>query len=357
LVLEEEIGDLYYHRQNFEKPLKTEGGEGIKYGEFKLSSFKVLKSPLRRVINIQGDYYSLRWPYRLLHKLNPILWRHKFISFTKRIVVYNEIPRIDFLTIIKNQHPQLRIRVKFSTDINSPQYQSESQFGVVTRPTNQYYVNPKKEWAEKPCGVYPSLNWIDYSDRKKGLTLINQGLPAHEIRDGNIYLTLLRSIEMLSSDGSTGPAVPTPDAQEFKTYSFYYSLFPHQKNWKSANSFKPAQEFNNKLIGFQLPRSKKSPGGTGEKALPSRASFLEIKPENLVLAAFKKAEDSAAVILRFFETKGEKTTGEIKFFKKIKEAKLINLLEEEEKEIKIEGDKKIRIEVKPFEIVSLKTKF
>jgi alpha-mannosidase len=224
---------------------------------------------------------------------------------------------------------------------------------VVTRPTNQYYFS-SKNWVEKPSGIYPALNWIDYSDEEKGLTIINRGLPAHEIRDGNIYLTLLRSVEMLSSDGVTGPAVPTPDAQEFKNYSFYYSLFPHQKNWKESNCFKPAQEFNNDLIGFQLPLIEK-----GRKTLPSQCSFLEIKPKSLILTAFKKAEDSGEIILRLFETKGEKTQGEINLFKEPQAVEAVNLLEEkgnESEKIKI-GNKKIRLEVKPFEIITLKINF
>jgi alpha-mannosidase len=93
--------------------------------------------------------------------------------------------------------------------------------------------------------------------------------------------------------------------------------------------------------------------------LPYRFSFVEIKPENLILVAFKKAEDSDEVILRFFETKGERTGGEITLFREPFSVKMANLLEEEEKpdrEIKTRG-RKIRLQVKPFEIVSLKIKF
>jgi alpha-mannosidase len=282
------------------------------------------------------------------------MWRHKYLSLQKKIFIYNEIPRIDFVTNIDNQHPQVRIRTKFSTRINSPRYQSETQFGVIARSVNQYYVNPKRRWVEKPSGVYPALNWVDYSDKEKGVTLINKGLPAHEVRDGNIYLTLLRSILMLASDGVIGPAIPTPDAQEFKNYTFEYSLFPHRKGWKEANSFKPAYEFNYGLAGFQLPLERRRGN------LPYRFSFVEIKPDNLILVAFKKAEDSDEVILRFFETKGERASGEITLFREPTSVKMVNLLEEEmkpDREIKTTRGRKIRLRVKPFEIVSLKIKF
>ena len=105
---------------------------------------------------------------------------------------------------------------------------------------------------------------------------------------------------MLSSDGETGPAIPTPDAQEFKTYQFEYSLFPHKKDWKGANSFKPAYEFNQELIGLQIPAE---PVGKARN-LPAQLTFIELEPDNLILVALKKSEDTDESVLRFFESNG-----------------------------------------------------
>jgi alpha-mannosidase len=155
---------------------------------------------------------------------------------------------------------------------------------------------------------------------------------------------------MLSADGVTGPAIPTPDAQEFKTYTFEYSLFPHRKGWKESNAFKPAYEFNCNLVSFQLPVVR------GIKTFPYQTSFVDVKPDNLILVAFKKAEGGNEVILRFFETKGERTKGEIFLFKQPSSVKKANLLEEEQEEIKHRG-RIVRLEVKAFEIVTLKIRF
>jgi alpha-mannosidase len=242
------------------------------------------------------------------------------------------------------------MRMKFSTAISSPEYTSETQFGVINRRVNQHYSKPKGKWVEKPSGIFPALNWIDYSDKDKGVTLINKGLPAHEVRDGSLYVTLLRSVLMLSTDGVTGPAVPTPDAQELKRILFEYSLFPHKKGWKESNAFKPSYEFNHGLKGFQLPMVR------GKRTLHYHYSFVEIKPENLILVTFKKAEDSRDIILRFFETKGQRTQGEIILFKEPKSVKTVNLLEEDGEVLKHRG-RIIKLKVKPFEIVSLKITF
>ncbi len=46
LYLEEELGNLYYHRENLGL-LKSETGKGVKYGAFKADNFTVSKGKLR----------------------------------------------------------------------------------------------------------------------------------------------------------------------------------------------------------------------------------------------------------------------------------------------------------------------
>jgi alpha-mannosidase len=357
LVLEEETGDLYYHRQELCIPLKTETGEGVKYGSFRLKNFKIQKSPLRRVINVETDYFSLRWPYRLTEKMEPRIWRHKFFECVKKIVVYKGIPRIDFITTVVDKHPRERLRVKFSTNIKAADYVCGSQFGAVYRPRSDIQCPPSQEgeegetWVEETRGVYPSQKWLDYSDGEKGLTVIHHGIPENEIRDGDIYLTLLRSVSILSSNGKAGPAVPVPDAREMKKYTFRYAIYPHEGDWRDAESYKHALEFNIDLDTMQLPKGIK---------MPSKRSFLKIEPTTVILSALKRAEDEDGVILRFYETKGEEADAEITLFKAPTEVKVVNMLEEEDaelaKEVKQEG-KSIILTVNPFEIVTLRLKF
>ena len=118
LNVEEELGDLYYHRENLGL-LKSESGKGVKYGAFKADNFRVLKRKLRSYITLDSNYYALRWPYRLTDKLKPILFRHKYIEIKKEIIVYDELSRIDFITHIHDRHPHSRIRLRFETPITS----------------------------------------------------------------------------------------------------------------------------------------------------------------------------------------------------------------------------------------------
>jgi len=220
-------------------------------------------------------------------------------------------------------------------------YFRETQFGVVPEPT-EYFAGREKGF--QPSGIPNFLSWFDLSDGIRGITFMNKGLPAILIKEGSIYIRLLRSVSGLSADGTDGPLVPTPDALELRPYTFEYALQPHEGDWRQAKMYKQAQDFHH------LPYCIQS-NSQGE--LPEEFSFLKLSPDNLVLSALKKAEDSDEVILRFFETIGEATVAELELFRVIKRAAVVDLLERELYELKAERNK-LRLEVKPFEIVTLK---
>ncbi len=140
LLLEEELGDLYYHRENLGL-LKSESGAGVKYGSFNAENFVATKGKVRSHIILDSKYYALRWPYRLTSKHKPLLYRHNFLDIRKEIIIYNDLARIDFITHIHDRHPHSRIRVKFdiSPSISNQNYWSGTQFGAIERKVNQFY--------------------------------------------------------------------------------------------------------------------------------------------------------------------------------------------------------------------------
>jgi len=345
LVLEDESGDLYFHNSRLSKPVKAEGGEGFRYGDFKPKSFRIDKGSDHVKIIFEEEFYCLRWPYRLMNKLKPLLYRHKRLDIEKEVIVYSNIPRIEFITKISNQYPNVRIRVRFNTPIKSPNYSRETQFGVIDEQIMKH-ITFKEKTVELPYRA-PCINWIDYSDRVNGVALINRGTTENEISKDALYMTLLRSVSCLSADGESGPLVPTPDALELRDYTFNYAVYPHSGDWKGSDLIMQAYEYNNPLIPIQA-RSKGK--------LPKEFSFMTINPAHVVISALKKAENGDDVILRFFDIKGEKSTAEIKLYKAPKEVATVDLLERNEENISGKKDA-LTVEVKPFEIITLKLKF
>ncbi|MGD1834131.1 MAG: glycoside hydrolase family 38 C-terminal domain-containing protein [Nitrososphaeraceae archaeon] len=367
ICLDEELGDLYYHRENLGL-LKSERGDGVKYGLFKPETYEVIQGNLKSHIKFKSKYYALRWPYRFTDKLKPVLFRHAFIDIEKEVIIYKDLNRIDFITHIYDRHPHSRIRVKFDTPITSKKYWAGTQFGAIERKTDLYYDKDKKHWFEKPSGVFPSFEWIDYSSynrnskKRYGISLLHNGLPSHEIRNGSIYLTLLRSIVLLSSDGIMGPCIPTPDAAETKQYLFRYSILPHKGDWRSATTFKHATEINLSLITIQIKRNNNSliEGNNNnqrdDKFLPSSYSFLKINKKNIILSTMK-IEDKKYVIVRIYETEGIRTSAELTFAIKIKSVAITNLINETIQNLEMKNNNKILLDIDPFKIITLKIEF
>jgi len=344
IVIEDEVGDLYYHRSRFSPELiKSESGEGFQYGSFKRKSFQIEEEGSRVKIIFESEYYCLTWPYRLKKRFPPVLYKYKTIDIRKEIIVYGDIPRIEFITRIDNKYPNVRLRVKFDTGIERKSYCRETQFGTICEPTESF----TRAEGIKPTGIPNFMTWFDISDGVRGITFMNKGLPAVEITKSYAYITLFRGVYGLSADGIAGPLVPTQDALELRNYTFEYAIQPHDGDWQQAEMYKQAQEFQRLPLTIQA----KSQGD-----LPPEYSFLKISPNNLILSALKKAEDSDEVILRFFETTGEATEAKVELFRAIKRLTLVDLLEREEHELPFERNK-FSLKVKPFEIITLKLKF
>jgi alpha-mannosidase len=344
IVIEDEVGDLYRHRSRFSPELiKSESGEGFQYSSFKPRSFHIEEEGSRVKVIFEDDFYCLTWPYRLKERFPPKIYKYKTLEITKEVTIYRDLPRIDFITRIDNKYPNVRVRVKFDTGIDRKVYFRETQFGVIAEPTEYF---SKKEGA-KPSGIPNFLNWFDVNDGVRGIAFMNKGLPAVEITEGSVYITLFRSVSGLSADGTAGPLVPTPDALELKPMTFQYAVQPHNGDWRQAEAYKTAREYRLTPICVEA---------NGKGKLPPEFSFLKLSPTSVILSALKKAEDTDEVILRLFETRGEAVEAEVELFKEIKKLVLVNMLEEEERELPFTG-KGFKMKMKPFEIVTLKLGF
>jgi alpha-mannosidase len=337
LIIDQEIGDLYFHRSQFDGLIHSESGEGIHFSTFKPDGCRIETSPVRTVITFKDSFYCLQWPYYLTKKFGSILQRHKTIDVLKKVIVYNDIPRIDFITTINSQQSHIRIRLKFDTCMVIPAYIRQTQFGVIDLPP------PTNVEASIKT---PSVNWVNCEEGRRGLAFFTRGVPLNEIKTGEIYCTLLRSVSVLSTDGSSGPLIPTPYAMELGERTYVYAVYPHSGDWKESAIHRRGHEFTYHLLAFQVDTA----------AFDKKLQSFTLEPDNLIISALKKDEDEDAVILRFYETKGERCSASLQMPSQIKAARCVNLLEEDVSELKIENGK-LKMEVNPFEIITLKLLF
>jgi alpha-mannosidase len=130
-------------------------------------------------------------------------------------------------------------------------------------------------------------------------------------------------------------------------HSFRMALYPHSGGWRER--YHEGVAFNFPLLAFVAP-GKASEG----KSLPSSGEFLRLEPSNLVMTALKKSEDDDSLALRFYEAEGRFTRARVRLAQPLRRAWQTNLIEEEPKPVSINPQGVLELDIKPWEIVTLK---
>lgn len=255
----------------------------------------------------------------------------KFLESTivQKIHVYNDIDRIDFETYVDWKEKDILVKASFPIDINTKEATYEIQYGNVTRPTHE---NTSWDVARfEVCGH----KWADLSEGDFGVSLLNDCKYGHDIKNGVMRLTLLKST-----------CDPNPDADK-EEHFFTYSIYAHKGTWKDANTAKLAYNLNTPLF------SKVE--GAHEGNLDKNLSLVNVDKDNVMIEVVKKAEDSDHLIVRMYEFHNKRTEATLKFMSEIHEAYECNLLEKKIDEVSFDSCE-IKFMIKPFEIKTFKIK-
>jgi alpha-mannosidase len=253
--------------------------------------------------------------------------------FATTIRLYKGLRRIEITTRLVNNEKYVRYQVLFPTTIAGGKNTHEIPFGAIERP----------EAIE-----FPAQNWVDYGDGRRGLALLNIGLPGNLVTGGTMMISLLRA-HTLGAYGFGGGYEPGMSSdmgfQLGQERVVRYALVPHAGDWRAAGVFRDGLEFNHPLICRKvLPHAG---------ALPARWGLLEVSSPHVVVSALKPARDGAAV-LRVYEAAGQPAGGvKISLHAKVASARMANLLEDPEGELKVEGDT-VTVDFRPFEIKTIR---
>jgi mannosylglycerate hydrolase len=272
-------------------------------------------------------------------------------------------------TLLTNNVKDHRLRVIFPTGISADYSYAEEPFDVA-----KLYVAddpPPEELPERvrklllagrytqPINTHPFQNFVDYSDREKGLAVISRRVTEYEVlpENGAVALTLLRSVgwlaryDLLTRVGDVGPHIFTPEAQCLGEHVFHYAIYPHRGDWFEGKTPLEAFSHNLRLRAVQTY----SPG-----VLPDELGFVSLTTDNPAsafrLTALKRSEAGDGVIIRFFNTLETAVEGKLKtFWTDMEKCFTTNLNEEEQEELLPEKGV-VKIKAGQKEIVTLKLK-
>jgi len=131
------------------------------------------------------------------------------------------------------------------------------------------------------------------------------------------------------------------------SYRYRMALYPHREGWRER--YRQGIAFNFPLLAFAASGTK-SEG----ISLPPSGEFLRLEPDNLIMTTLKKNEDDDSLALRFYEAEGRFTHARVRLAQPLRRAWLTNLIEEEPKPLAINSSGSLELDIKPWEIVTVK---
>jgi alpha-mannosidase len=251
-------------------------------------------------------------------------------KFVQDIVIYAGSPRIDVKMQADWHEKHILLKVAFPLAAHSDKATYEIPYGSVQRPTT------RNTMAEKAKFEVPAQRWADLSDEKHGFSLLNDCKYGYDTKGNVLRLSLLRS-----------PEWPDPDADQGH-HEFTYSLYPHAGSWMQSFTVREGFNLNYKLTSQQTSNHQGS--------LPPTNSFIRIDGNNVVLTAFKRAEDDNGVIARFYEWAGKSGDITLHVPEQVQGAMETNLIEKPAGNLAV-GAGTVRVPTKPYEIKTVKLRF
>ena len=250
-------------------------------------------------------------------------------KITQTVWFTDSSAQIDFETLADWHDTHKMVKAVFPVDINTDKATFEVQFGTIERPTHS---NTSWDRAKfETCGH----KYADISDGNYGVSLMNDCKYGHDVHDGVMMLSLLRS-----------PTFPNPEADRGEM-TFTYSLYPHAG--KLCDSDTPRRAY---YLNYPLAAVK----ATGDNnTLPAEYSAISLDVNHVICETVKEEEQGEGTVLRLYESKNICGKVTLTVGLGAKKAYLCDMLENELCELEV-NDGKITLDVKGFEIITVKLK-
>ncbi|MEW1840577.1 glycoside hydrolase family 38 C-terminal domain-containing protein [Nonomuraea angiospora] len=201
------------------------------------------------------------------------------IVVTTRVELRAGEPYVRLRVEFDNRCADHRVRLHVPLPAPATESHAEGQFAVVTRG-----LTAEGGCGETPLPTFPASSWVAAG----GVAALLEHVTEYEVADGELALTLLRSVGYLSRNRNAlrpepaGPQLPTPAAQSRGIRSVSLALMPYADSWQEV--VPQAETFRHDLL--VVP-------GQGERAsaLPDPASGLSVTGDGVVMTSLRMRDD------------------------------------------------------------------
>ncbi|MBE3070231.1 MAG: hypothetical protein IMZ66_08330 [Planctomycetes bacterium] len=217
-------------------------------------------------------------------------------------------PWVEIVTELNNTAEDHYLQVSFPTGVKADHVTAQTPFDVVTRPIARPDPAP---FGEEPQTEHPMDRFVDISDGKAGVALLNEGLKAYEAHEDEartLSLTLLRCFPLricITNLEMTNFSEQDNGSQCLGPQRFRYGLLPHEGDGQAAGLWQQAERFCHDLRVVQI-------GPTPHGRQPLARSFLEVEPDGLHTSGVKQSESGRGWVVRLFNPADRAVSGRLR---------------------------------------------
>jgi alpha-mannosidase len=248
------------------------------------------------------------------------------------VTFYHQIKKVDFDVKLMNWDGTMfrEFRMAMPLQMENGDIAYEAPFGVVEVGKDEMAgaAGERYEVACKDLHPRGIENWINASGDEFGLTLSSSvvAMDYMDPTDKGLTNTILQPILLASRRSCNGEG---NDFHQTGNHSFSFSITSHKPGWHFG--VRPGREANETLFAVLDPSKYDS------AELNESMSFLEIEGENIIVSAFKKAENGNGVVVRLYNLNEEETEVKLRFSENFEKAWRTNLIEEMEAKLKMKN--------------------
>jgi alpha-mannosidase len=189
--------------------------------------------------------------------------------------------RVEFKTEVDWQSTECALKASFPLKASNPKATYNWEVGTIERSNNE----PTKYEV-------PSHQWFDLTDAsgKSGVSVLEDcKYGSDKPSDNELRLTLLYT-------PGVRKGYLDQHSQDWGRHEMVYALYPHDGDWRDAQTQWQARRLNQPLRAFQTVPY--------EGVLPKQISFLSVSTPRVDVRAIKLAEDNDFVVVRLQELCG-----------------------------------------------------
>ena len=270
------------------------------------------------------EHGPLRAVIRVKHK-----WQQS--EFVQDITLYAGLDRVDVVNDIDWHETHVLLKAAFPLAASSGDATYEIPYGSIQRPTTR-----NNSWEAAKFEV-PALRWADLGDGHHGFSLINESKYGYDAKGTCCAF----------------PCCVLPSGPiRMRIAGIIISATRYIRTRAIGSRPSPCG-----TVTISITNSSHAGAGARWKVAAAQ-SLITIEPENVVLTAVKKAEDSDGLILRFYEWAGKGGEVRVSVPAGATRATLTNLMEQPEgSPFAVTPNGQFTVPIRPHEIQSVRVDY